>query len=88
MDIAKKVQRNANEKELNVEIKSKENPRPESEKHYYNADHDKLKKLGFKRTREIDDEIKIIIEDLLHYKDRIGERKDVIMKNIKWQKSR
>ncbi|AJM91545.1 hypothetical protein [Nitrosopumilus piranensis] len=88
MDIAKKVQRNANEKELNVEIKSKENPRPESEKHYCNADHDKLKKLGFKRTREIDDEIKIRIEDLLHYKDRIGERKDVIMKNIKWQKSR
>ncbi len=73
---------------LDVEIKSKENPRLESEKHYYNADHKKLKRLGFKRTREIDDEIRIMIEHLLPYKSRIEEKKGVIVKNIRWKKSK
>jgi len=88
IEIAKKVQRIANQMGLDVEIKSKENPRLESEKHYYNADHEKLKRLGFKRTREIDDEIRIMIEHLLPYKSRIEEKKDVIVKNIKWKKSK
>jgi hypothetical protein len=43
----------------------------EAEKHYYNADHSTLQKLGFKRTREIDSEIDTMLEDLLAYKDRI-----------------
>jgi len=70
-----------NKKGLNVEIKSKENPRLEAEKHYYKADHEKLKKLGFKQTREIE----IMLDDLLRYKNRIEQKKDVIVKNINWQ---
>ena len=88
MEIANKVQKIGNQMGLDVEIKSKENPRLESEKHYYNADHEKLKRLGFKRTREIDDEIQIMIEHLLPYKNRIEEKKGVIVKYIKWQKSK
>jgi len=84
MELAKLVQNIGNEKGLNVEVKSKENPRLEKEKHYYKADHNKLKELGFKKSREIDEEIGIMLDDLSRYKDRIEQKKDVIVKNIKW----
>ena len=57
----------------------------EAEKHYYKADHDTLRKLGFKRTREIDDEIDLMLNDLIPNKQRIEEKKEVIVKEIKWK---
>lgn len=87
MDLAKKVESIGNKKGLNVEIKSKENPRLEAETHYYNADHSTLKKLGFKRTREIDDEISIMLDHLINHKERIEQKKEVIIKDIKWKES-
>lgn len=86
MELAKLVRDVGNKKGLNVEIKSKENPRLEAESHYYKADHDKLKELGFKKTREIDEEIGIMLDDLIKYKKRIEDKKEVIVKNIKWRK--
>ena len=88
LEIAKMVENVGNKKGLNVSIKSKENPRLESEKHYYKADHNKLKELGFKRTREIDEEISIMLDQLLPYKERIEEKKDIIVKNIKWRETK
>jgi UDP-sulfoquinovose synthase len=85
MQLAKKVQEIGNRLGLNVEIKSKENPRKEAEEHYYKADHDTLKSLGFSQTRIIDDEIEIMLNHLMKYKSRIEENKHVIVKNIKWK---
>jgi len=85
LELAEKVQKIGNKKGLNIEIKSKENPRMESEKHYYKVDHDTLKKLGFKRTREIDDELNVMLDDLIPNKKRIEQKKDVIVKGIKWK---
>jgi len=87
MEIANKVKKVGEQKGLNVEIKSKENPRLEAEKHYYKADHEKLKELGFRQTREIDDEIEIMLDDLIRYRERIEQKKEVIVKNIKWRKN-
>jgi len=86
MELAKLVRDVGNKKGLNVEIKSKENPRLEAESHYYKADHNKLKELGFKKTREIDEEIVIMLDDLIKYKERIKDKKEVIVKNIRWQR--
>lgn len=85
MELAKKVAMIAHELGIDVEIKSKENPRSEAEKHYYKADHEILKSLGFKHTREIDDEIRIMLKHLIKYKERIEIKKHVIVKNIKWK---
>lgn len=85
MELAKIVQTVGNDIGLNVEIKSKENPRKESEEHYYKADHEILRNLGFQRTREIENEIKIMLEHLNKYKERIEEKKHVIVKNIRWK---
>jgi len=84
-ELAERVQRIANKKGLDVEIKNVENPRLESEEHYYKADHKKLKEMGFKATRHIDDEISIMLDDLLVHKKRIEEKKDSIIKVLKWR---
>ena len=49
------------------------------------AEHNQLKKLSFKPTRHIDDEISIMLDDLLEYKDRINEKKEAKVKILKWQ---
>ncbi|MHA7646493.1 UDP-sulfoquinovose synthase [Nitrosopumilus sp. S4] len=84
-DLAKRVQTIGNELGLDVQINHKENPRNEAEEHYYKADHDTLKSLGFTRTREINHEIKIMIKHLMEYKGRIEAKKHVIEKDIKWK---
>ena len=84
LELAKRVQQIAKKKGMDVEVKSKDNPRFEMETHYYKADHKKLEELGFKPTRHIDDEIGIMLDDLDKFKDRIEQKKDSIVKNLKW----
>ena len=84
-DLAQHVKRIGDKKGLGVEIKTIENPRLEKEEHYYKADHDQLKKLGFKATRHIDDELNIMLDDLMKYKDRIIEKKASIVQGLKWK---
>jgi UDP-sulfoquinovose synthase len=83
-ELAKKVQYIGNKKGLDVKINQIENPRKEKEKHHYKADHFKLKELGFKPTRKIDDEISLMMDDLLVFKDRIEAKRDSIVKRLKW----
>ena len=83
-ELAQRVQALGNKRGLNVDVQNIQNPRLEKEEHYYKADHEQLKKLGFKATRHIDDEIKIMLDDLMDCKERINEKKDSIVKVIKW----
>lgn len=69
---------------LDVKIQSIENPREEKEEHYYNPEHKKLLKLGYKPTTDIKSEIKNILLDLLSYKKRILKYKKSIAPKIKW----
>ncbi|KFM14532.1 UDP-glucose 4-epimerase protein [Marine Group I thaumarchaeote SCGC RSA3] len=85
-DLAEKVQKVGKTLGLDVTIQTKENPRKEMEKHFYQADHEKLKKLGFENTRSVEEEIKLILEDLLEHKERIESKKDIMFKGIKWNK--
>ena len=61
------------------------NPRVEKEKHYYNADHDKLRELGFRPTRRIGEELDIMLDDLSGCRGRIEEKRDAIVKSILWR---
>jgi len=85
-ELAQKIQTAGNKKDLNVQIQKFENPRLEKENHYYKADHNILKELGFKPTRLIDDEIDMMLDDLITYKDRINEKRDSIIKFLRWQR--
>jgi UDP-sulfoquinovose synthase len=84
-ELAERVKRIGNKKGLNLEIKSIENPRVEKEEHYYKADHEKLKNLGFKATRDIDDQISIMLDDLVEHYYRILAKKSAIVQAVKWK---
>jgi len=85
IELAYRVEKIANKKGMSVDIQHVENPRVEKEEHYYKADSEKLRKLGFRATRHIDDEIGIMLDDLHHYRERIEAKKDAIVKVMKWQ---
>ncbi len=69
------------------EILHVENPRVEKEEHYYNPDHEKLKKLGYTRTKNIREEIYDTVDDVLKFRDRAEGLKEVIMPKTFWKNS-
>ncbi|MGC8496338.1 MAG: NAD-dependent dehydratase, partial [Candidatus Micrarchaeia archaeon] len=65
-----------------------DNPRVEKEEHYYNPEHENLKKLGYVRTKPVSAEIKDVIQDLQKNKKRLEKLKERIMYGVKWKDSR
>ena len=87
-ELAEKVQRAGIKIGLKVEIKNLENPRKEMEEHYYKPDHKHLLDLGYEPTHDAEQEISIILNDLMKYKDRILEKKEVLIPDIRWDGTR
>ena len=87
-ELAVKVRNVAVTLGLEAEIHHIENPRKEKEDHYYNPDHSKLLLLGYKPTHDIDAEIRTMMTDLIRYRERIQEKRAVLMPNIHWDGSR
>lgn len=87
LELAEKVQRVGNGNGLNVEILPIENPRIESEDHYYNPDHQHLLDLGYKPTHDMEAELKIVFKDLMPHRDRIESRKEAQFPDIRWDGS-
>ena len=59
--------------ELNIDVKIAhyENPRKEAETHYYNPYRNKLVELGYKPTTDIFPEVKLLLGDILPFRDRV-----------------
>ncbi|HYB03115.1 MAG TPA: NAD-dependent epimerase/dehydratase family protein, partial [Nitrososphaerales archaeon] len=87
-DLAMLVQKVARELGLNTKIRHVENPRKESEEHYYKVEARKLQGLGFKATRTMYEEVKMMLDDLILHKDRIKQAESAIEQNITWKKGR
>jgi len=87
-ELARKVQKIGNEFDLSVEITNTENPRKEMEEHYYNPDHQNLLDLGYKPRQNIDEEIRVMIQDLIKHRDRIENRKEALIPDIRWDGTR
>ena len=68
---------------IDVKINHLDNPRVESEKHYYNADNKGMKKLGLKPTLLTKDTIIEIAEYVIKYKKRINKK--IIQPKINWK---
>jgi len=73
---------------LEPRIRRIENPRKELEEHHYNPDHDHLLALGYQPTRDMDSELRAMLEDLLPHHDRIVAKRDVLLPDIRWDGSR
>jgi UDP-sulfoquinovose synthase len=82
--LAEKVQRIAGELGLNVEIENLQNPRKELEEHYYAPDHRHLLELGYVPTHDVEGEMRLMLQDLVQYRDRIEAKRDVFIPDIHW----
>jgi UDP-sulfoquinovose synthase len=78
------VQRVAGKLGLHVVIRPLENPRCESEEHYYKADHQALFDLGYRPTRPIETEVQLMLADLLPHRERILEKQHALIPDIRW----
>jgi len=83
--LAKKVKVAGKKHGLGVEIQNIENPRYEKEEHFYEVEHNKLRALGFKPTKTLDQELDIMLKDLMQHRERIESKKHVILPKIKWK---
>ncbi|MGG4420159.1 NAD-dependent epimerase/dehydratase family protein [Bacillus subtilis] len=83
-ELAQKVQKVAEKSGISIPIHHLENPRYETEYHYYQPDHQNLLDLGYKPTVDLEKEIELMINRLSAYKNRILENKNVFIPDIFW----
>jgi UDP-sulfoquinovose synthase len=87
-ELAEMVQEVGAEIGLKAEIYHYDNPRKEMEEHYYNPDRNNLIDLGYQPSHDVKAEIRIMLQDLLQHKDRIMERRDILVPDIRWDGTR
>jgi UDP-sulfoquinovose synthase len=87
-ELAQKVQKVGQSLALDVQIRNLENPRKEMEEHYYNPDHKHLFDLGYKPTHDVEAEMRIMLQDLTEYRQRIEAKRDVLIPDIRWDGTR
>nr|MDG6971708.1 NAD-dependent dehydratase [Nitrososphaerota archaeon] len=84
-ELAEQVKRAGRPLGLDVGIQALADPRFESQEHFYEVDHDNLRKLGFRPTHTLEDELDIMLRDLLRFKDRIDAKRDAIAPRTTWK---
>ena len=67
-----------------MEVRNLENPRKELEVHEYRPDHEHLLNLGYQPTHDVEAEMRIMIGDLRMYRDRIEEKKAILIPDVRW----
>ncbi|MBI4594655.1 MAG: NAD-dependent epimerase/dehydratase family protein [Candidatus Rokubacteria bacterium] len=83
-ELAEKVKKIGDQLGFAVRIRPVENPRIEKEEHYYHPDHEHLLRLGYTPTRDMEAEIRIVLEDLVKHRERIIARKQALLPDIRW----
>ena len=87
VELAERVVKAARKLGMNVKIQNLQNPRIEKEEHYYEVDHEHLRKLGFKPIRTLGETLDMMLKDLSKYKDRVLEKSQVILPKTTWHRS-
>lgn len=81
-ELAELVRDRGNEMGLDVEIQHIDNPRVESEEHFFDADNTGLMELGLDPHYLSDVLIESMLESIVEYSGRIN--RDVILPNVEW----
>lgn len=87
-ELALKVQRVGGEVGMNVEVRNLENPRKELEEHYYKPDHQHLFDLGYKPSHDVETEMRLMLQDLAKFRERIEAKREVLIPNVRWDGTR
>ncbi|MGI0132826.1 MAG: UDP-sulfoquinovose synthase [Thermoplasmata archaeon] len=83
--LAEVTQRVAEGFGLKATIEHPPDPRIEAEQHYYNPIHEHLPRLGYQRTRELEEVLQEIFRDLIRYKRRLEAKRHVVMPAVNWR---
>jgi hypothetical protein len=84
-ELAEVASRVAKEFGLSPMIEHPTDPRVEAEQHYYNPIHERLIALGYRRTRELEEVVREIYRDLLHYRRRLEAKRHVVQPVVQWR---
>ena len=84
-DLAELTQRVGREFGLDPVIEHIPDPRTEAEQHYYNPILENLPKLGYQRSRQLEDVVREVFRDLIRFKRRLVARKHVVMPVVQWR---
>jgi UDP-sulfoquinovose synthase len=87
-ELASKVRTVAASLGLDVAIRNLANPRIEQEQHFYQPDHQHLLDLGYKPTHDVEAELRIMLKDLVRYRERIEVRAEALLPDIRWDGNR
>lgn len=82
--LAEKVKLAASDVGIQAHIVRYDNPRTERDEHYYNPDRQHLIDLGYQPSHDVVAEVKIMLADLLPHRQRILERRDILVPDIRW----
>ncbi|RMH15372.1 MAG: NAD-dependent dehydratase, partial [Gammaproteobacteria bacterium] len=82
-ELAERVQQAGQSLGLDVQIDHLDNPRKETEEHYYNARHSGLLELGLKPHYMTDEVLIEMLRQVMRYKDRIDTR--MILPRVRWK---
>lgn len=83
LDLAKQVQKVAQEEGFNTNVAHLENPRVELEEHYFHAVNTKLQDLGLEPNLLTDDVIREILHAVIEHKDRVI--KENVLPTVTWK---
>ncbi len=86
--IADMVRKAGEQLGMEVRIEHVKNPRVEAEQHEYDVESKVLPSLGANPVKRMEEEVKLMIEDLLPYKERLSRFKASIMPRTDWKKGR
>jgi nucleoside-diphosphate-sugar epimerase len=83
--LAEITQRAATEFGLSPRIEHPPNPRVEAEQHYYHPIHDNLVRLGYRRTRSLEDVLRELFTDLTRFRRRLEAKRHVVTPLTQWR---
>ena len=84
-ELAETTARVAKEFGLSPVIEHPPDPRVEAEQHYYHPIHERLPALGYQRTRQLEDVVREIFHDLVHYRRRLEAKRHVVLPTVQWR---
>ena len=88
VELADMVKEVGNDLGLDVDIYEYDNPRNEAAEHYFNPDRQHLINLGYEPSHNVKAEMRIMIQDLMEHKERIMEKKHILVPDIRWDGTR
>ncbi|NJO84508.1 MAG: NAD-dependent epimerase/dehydratase family protein [Blastochloris sp.] len=87
-ELAQKVQQAATSLGIEAMIQYFDNPRTERDQHYYNPDRQHLIDLGYVPSHDVVGEMTIMLNDLMPHRERILEKRSILIPDIRWDGSR